>query len=520
MQAAINLEDILDRLKGMPTEQLQSLQQEVMQNSGHLRWVPNPGPQTQAVECEADELLYGGQAGGGKTDLLCGLSLTQHRRSLILRRTNREALGLVERYSEILRTRDGWSGHDGCWRVDGRVIDIGGCQLEDDKQKFKGKPRDFIGFDELSDFTESQFTFITGWNRSVDQNQRCRVVGASNPPTKPEGLWMIRRWAAWLDPTHPRPAKPGEIRWYTNIKGVDTEVDGPGPHVVEGEEKPVVARSRTFIPAALSDNAELAATNYDSVLAGLPEELRHAYRGGRFDKALADVPFQVCPSAWVIAAQERWRADGHKGYAMTAMALDPAGGGEDSAEMALRYGGWYGPLISAQGEETADGSSSAATVVKYRRNNCPVVVDVGGGYGGAVMMRLKDNGVTTSPFNGAASSTAYTKDGQLRFRNKRAECAWKFREELDPDQEGGSAIALPPDPELRSDLCAMTWKLTAGGILIESKDDLRERLGRSPGKGEAVMMALSEGNKAAQRARQSSVASPKVIMSKRFQNRR
>jgi hypothetical protein len=42
----------------------------------------------------------------------------------------------------------------------------------------------------------------------------------------------------------------------------------------------------------------------------------------------------------------------------------------------------------------------------------------------------------------------------------------ELREALDPDQPDGSAIALPPDPELRADLCAPTWKLTARGILL------------------------------------------------------
>ena len=72
---------------------------------------------------------------------------------------------------------------------------------------------------------------------------------------------------------------------------------------------------------------------------------------------------------------------------------------------------------------------------------------------------------------------AKTKDGQLSFANRRAETWWRFREALDPDQPDGATIALPPDPEFRADLCTPTWKLTARGILLESKDDIRKRLG-------------------------------------------
>jgi hypothetical protein len=94
----------------------------------------------------------------------------------------------------------------------------------------------------------------------------------------------------------------------------------------------------------------------------------------------------------------------------------------------------------------------------------------------------------------------HTVDGQLKFANKRAEAWWRFREALNPDQQGGSVIALPPDPELRADLAAPTYEVTARGLLIENKDDLRKRLGRSPGKGDAVVMCLSEGNAAVKRA--------------------
>jgi len=456
------------------------------------KWKPNPGPQTEAYHSKADELFYGGQAGGGKSDLLVGLSLVEHQKSLVLRRTNKEATKMVERFTEILGSRDGWNGQDHIWRLgDDRVIDISGCQHEDDKQKFKGTPHDLICFDEVSDFTETQYRFIIGWNRSADKAQRCRVVVAGNPPTTPEGLWVLKYWAPWLDPAHPNPAKNGELRWFTTIDGEDAEVDGPGPHLINGEL--IAARSRTFIRAKLSDNPDLSETNYDSVLASLPPELRAAYREGRFDMAMKDDQFQVIPTSWIMAAQERWKPEGFQGCLMTAMAFDPAGGGHDAEELIWRHGGWFAEPVTAKGVMTSDGSRAAGVIVQHRRQDAPVVIDIGGGYGGAVVQRLGDNGIKHYAFNGANASMAKTRDGKLAFINKRAEAWWRFREELNQDQEGGSVIALPPSAEIRADLAAPRWELTTRGIKIESKEEIRKRIGRSPGKGDVIVMCLCEG---------------------------
>ena len=84
-------------------------------------------------------------------------------RSLVLRRTNNEASKLAEEYVTLLGSRDGWNGQDSVWRLrDGPIIDIGGVQFEDDKQKYKGVAHDLIAFGEISDFTESQYRFISG----------------------------------------------------------------------------------------------------------------------------------------------------------------------------------------------------------------------------------------------------------------------------------------------------------------------------------------------------------------------
>ena len=471
-------------------------------------WKANPGQQRLALESEADELFYGGQAGGGKTDLLMGLSLTEHKKSLLLRRTNKEASRFINRFSEIVGHRDGYNGQLSTFRLPDRFIEFGGCQLEDDKQKYKGDPKDFIGWDEISDFTETQFRFVNGWNRSADKSQRCRVVAAGNPPTTPEGLWVIKYWGPWLDPNHPNPAKPGELRWFTTIKGEDVEVDGRGPHEVNGELIP--ARSRTFIPATLGDNPDLAETDYNAVLSALPEELRRAYKEGRFDAALSDHEWQVIPTEWVIAAQERWEPDGWRGNMMTAIGMDCSGGGKDAAPIAPRYGGWYGEIVAPKGEITADGTAMCAEVMKIRRDGCPIVVDVGGGFAGAVIERFKDNGIAYHKYDGSGKSIATALGTGLKFHNKRAEAHWKFREALDPDQEGGSVIALPPDTELRADLCATRYELGPSGIKMEPKVKVKERIGRSPDKGDSVIMALSEGNKAAIRRLGTAGAMPKV----------
>ena len=90
------------------------------------------------------------------------------------------------------------------------------------------------------------------------------------------------------------------------------------------------------------------------------------------------------------------------------------------------------------------------------------------------------------PYNGAGKSWRTDKSGQLHFINKRAESYWLLREALDPASQ--LDLCLPPDSELKADLCAPRWKPTPTGILIEPKEDLAKRIGRSPDKGDAVVM--------------------------------
>src|SRR5262249_24123375 len=118
-------------------------------------------------------------------------------------------------------------------------------------------------------------------------------------------------------------------------------------------------------------------------------------------------------------------------------------------------------------------------------------------WGGDTVSRLKDNGIPVVGFRGAGVSHAKTRNRQLSFYNKRAEAWWRMREELDPDQDDGCVLVLPPDASVKADLAAPRWELPARGIKIEDKNQIRKGLGRSPDDGDAIVMCLSEGARAA-----------------------
>lgn len=488
----MDLDQVLEALQGLPAGERAKLEEQALDETAAMRWVPNPGPQTEAYFSEADELYYGGEAGGGKSDLLIGLALNCHQRASIFREFKDDARELGRRLCQIVGHTTGWNDQNARWRNGSQEFIFDGLPNETDKEHHKGKARDLHAFDEIPDFSESQYLFITGWNRSAIPGQRSRIVCTGNPPTRAKGLWVIKRWGAWLDPRHPNPAKDGELRWY--IRGDDgheVEVDGPGPYQVDGKD--TFAKSRTFIRARLEDNPDLADSGYDAQLAQLPKELRDAYRGGKFDASLKDHPFQVIPTQWVLDAQKRWTERPPQGVPMCAMGVDPAEGGADNYTIAVRYDGWYGPYISIPGAEIRLGSQGAGHIITNRRNNADIVLDMGGGYGGGTFQTLAENQIPVTVYKGANKSYARTETKKLGFINKRTEVYWRFREALDPDQVGGSPICLPADPEIIGDLTVLTWEVTARGIKVLEKDEVKKILGRSPDKGDATVLAWAAG---------------------------
>lgn len=493
------LDEIIGRINVLPEGQRAALVKETLEATKDHVWIPNPGPQTDAYFTQADILLYGGEPGGGKSSLLLGLAFTKHKRSLIMRRQYTDLGHLIE---EAIKFNGGRTGFNGSppprlRRPDDRVIDFFAAAKVGDEQHRQGNPFDFLGVDEATQMAESQIRFLMGWLRSADsQDQRKRVVLATNPPLSAEGYWVTEWFAPWLDDRFPDPAKPGELR-YAIVGDDDKLIWVNGPQPVSYNGRLVEPKSYTYIPASLADNPFLKDTGYGKQLDNLPSEIRSILMGG-FKATLRDQPYQIIPTEWVRLAQQRWTPTPPRGVPMCSMGVDCTGGGNDPMVIAPRHDGWFAPMIEIPGRDMpADslGKTAAGHVVAHRRDRALVIVDMGGGYGGALYERLHENDIEAYAYKGAESSTRRTRDGKLRFTNVRTAALWTFREALDPDQPGGSPIALPPDPEIMADLTAPTFEVTPNGIKAESKEKVCDRLGRSTNKGDAANMAWYQGAK-------------------------
>lgn len=498
------LDQIVARFSAMGPEEQAKVVALAQQATDGKRWIPNPGPQTEAYFSKADCLLYGGEPGGGKSQLLLGLAFNEHERSLVMRREYGDLERLIEDALTINGGRQGFNGSPPprLKISDRQVINFRAAQRIGDEQGTMGQGRDLLAIDEATHFAESQIRFLMGWVRTETPGQRCRTVLATNPPLSAEGLWVVKMFAPWLDPKFPFKAKPGELRWVvSNADGEDEWVEGPDDTREIGG-KVIRPTSRTYIPASVKDNPYYAATDYERQLWAMPEPFRSQLMGG-FRTTFKDAEGQIIPTAWIHAAQARWIKDPSAGVPMCAMGVDCSGGGTDPMVIAARHDGWFAPLVVIPGKELPLeklGTHGAGLVIRHRRDGAKVIVDMGGGYGGPVYEHLAANiGVeNVRSYKGGKTATGRSADRQLTFNNLRSQALWRFREALDPDQSGGSTISLPPDEELVADLAAPVADgeyMLKGIVKAESKEDVCARLGRSTDKGDAVVMAWVDGLK-------------------------
>ena len=433
---------------------------------------------------------------------LLGLAMTAHSRVLILRQEATQLKQLKDDLIGMTQPGDHWRqvGYGGILdTADGRMIELSGCASIKEAEKYRGRAHDAKFFDELvGGFAEDTYRLVGAWCRTNDPKQKCRIVATGNPPTKPEDEWVIRYWGAWLDQRNSNPAEPGELRWYVSTRDGYKEVESGSPIEIDGEI--CHPRSRTFIPARLSDNPILEATGYRATLQGLREPLRSQLLYGDMSVGRADDDWQLIPTSWVRAAIERWNAKGHLEpdgrtiRRMTCAALDCALEGADRMALAKRYDDWVGPIITWPGTSIHSGDDIVRLVFPHLEIlQMPLLVDVLATAGGAAVTALKSKlpKLPVVPVNFGVRSTYKDKTGRLEMANLRAEAYWRLQEALDPAK--GGKLALPDDAELLTEICAVRWQPRSGKVQLEPKDKIKERIGRSPDKADAVAMAMLGG---------------------------
>jgi hypothetical protein len=208
-----------------------------------------------------------------------------------------------------------------------------------------------------------------------------------------------------------------------------------------------------------------------------PNDLFRVKVRGMFPEVSEDV---LIPYRWIELANERWKAsdksfrDGtHK------IGVDIAGMGRDSSVICHRYGHFVLPFDVYQSGGKAEHMKIAGIVKNMLFGNSEAYIDTIG-EGAGVYSRLVEQNVKKafSCKYSEAATDLHDVTGQYEFANMRAYLFWAVRDWLNPANK--SKACLPPNPEFTKEAVQIKYQVQSSGkIIIEKKEDIKKRIGRS-----------------------------------------
>ena len=303
--AKLKKADALSSELVLPTNVKESIEAE--ENPTEVIFKPNPGPQTEFLSADEDEVFYGGARGGGKTYSLIvdplPFCINGNFRGLMLRRTMPELRQIIGETKKIYpRVFKGakFKTRENTWHFpSGATIEFGYAERLEDAERYRGQSYTWIGLDELPQHPSIEiYDMLKSSNRSADPSLKTYMRSTGNPGSI-GSQWVKQKF---IDPVAPN------TTFFEHSDLIDPKT----------KQKKVVTRSLRYIPASVWDNPYLTMDDsYISALASLPKAKQEQMLYGNwdiiedsafpeFDKNMHVIePFEI-PNTWTRFRAADW----------------------------------------------------------------------------------------------------------------------------------------------------------------------------------------------------------------------